>query len=571
VPTSGKLWEGVLPGVLRELYVGRKTGVLSFSRNDERRNLHVRGGHIVNADTSVREDRMGEVMVREGLLSPADLKRARGFALRDKRRLGEVLIDLGLLDARGLEEALEMHVHAVLAAVFSWSDGTYEFREEPEIAGELGDVALRASTGDLILEATRSVKDPDVVRYNLGDVDRVLGLSSDPLLRFQRIALTPTDGYLLSRIDGHLSAREVMQLIPLPTEEAQRSLFGLLSTGVVEYLEDLPRRQAAEPVLGRGGRKPAAAATPLVTAPASAGSEATPEDAQPAAPSSPAAPPLPPAVAPSAPMGADPVPPPPPPPPEPSSMDIRRSEILEAYEGLRTRTHYQVLEIERDASEAQVKEAYFRMAKRFHPDVHHDLALHDLRDKLEAVFIRLGEAYEVLRNARLRASYERQLGPAQAGGALANVAPAGDDRASMVRSAEESILRAGRSVAEEKYWEAIQLLEASITRVDGRIKQVGRILLARAYSKNPNWVKPAEQLLQQVIHEDPHNVDAYFQLAGIYRAGGLRSRAATMLRRALELEPDHQEARSQLAALDAESHSAPSEPGGLLKKLLRRK
>ena len=28
--TSGKLWEGVLPGVLRELYVGRKTGVLTL-------------------------------------------------------------------------------------------------------------------------------------------------------------------------------------------------------------------------------------------------------------------------------------------------------------------------------------------------------------------------------------------------------------------------------------------------------------------------------------------------------------------------------------------------------------
>jgi tetratricopeptide (TPR) repeat protein len=560
------LWEGVLPGVLRELYVGRKTGVLSFSRKDERRNLHLRGGHIVNADTSVREDRMGEVMVREGLLSPADLKRARGFALRDNRRLGEVLIDLGLLDARGLEEALEMHVHAVLAAVFSWSDGTYEFTEQPGIESELGDVALRASTGDLILEATRSVKDPDVVRYNLGDIDRVLGLSSDPLLRFQRIALTPADGYLLSRIDGQLSAREVMQLIPLPSEEAQSSLFGLLSTGVVEYLDDMPRKHAAEPVLGRIGRKaaPAPPAAPPSAEPAAEPAPAAEAAVAPPAPSSPAAPPLPPPVAPSAPLNTAPV-------PEPTEMDIRRSEILEAFDGLRTRTHYELLGIARDASDAQVKEAYFRMAKRFHPDAHHDLALHDLRDKLEAVFIRLGEAYEVLRNARLRAAYERQLGPAQAAGAVANVAPAGDDPNSLLRSAEESILRAARSVAEEKYWEAIQLLETSITRVDGRIKQVGRILLARSYAKNPNWVKPAEELLQQVIHEDPRNADAHFHLAGIYRAGGLKSRAATMLRKALEIQPDHEEARAQLAALEGDSHPAPTETGGLFKKLLRRK
>jgi tetratricopeptide (TPR) repeat protein len=583
---AGKLWEGVLPGVLRELYVGRKTGVLRFSRKDERRNLHLRGGHIVNADTSVREDRLGEVMVREGLLSPADLKKARGFVLRDNRRLGEVLIDLGLLDASGLERALEMHVHAVLSVVYSWSDGDYEFVEEDDGRSELGEVALRASTGDLILEATRSVKDPDVVRYNLGDIDRVLALSSDPLLRFQRIALTPADGYVLSRIDGQLSAREVMQLIPMAPEEVQKSLFGLLSTGVVEYLDEV-KKKAPEPVLNKVGRK--AAGPPP---------ETPPPEAHPAAPTPP--PPVEPqhaAESPAAsararpaaePPPAEPAPPAPPPPaaappapaPPPTAApaaaahppgDTRRSEIIEAYDGLRTRTHYEVLGIARDATDAQVKEAYFRMAKRFHPDVHHDPLLSDLREKLEAVFIRLGEAYEVLRTPTMRASYERQLGPAQPGSAVAATAPQRDDPLHLARMAEEAILRASKSVAEEKYWEAIQLLETSITRVDGRIKQVGRILLARAYSKNPNWLKPAEELLQQVVHEDPYNVDAHFQLAQIYRAGGLRSRSATMLRRVLELEPDHEAARTQLASVESEAPPPASEPGGLLKKLLRRK
>jgi hypothetical protein len=255
LPTSGKLWEGVLPGVLRELYVERRTGVLAFTRGDERRSVHVRGGHIVSADTNIREDRMGEVLVRQGLLAAGDLKRALGFALRDRKRLGLVLMEQGLLDEAGLEQALALHVHAVLSRVFSWPDGAYEYVEEAEGAESAGDVTLRVSTGDLILEATRSVQDPDVVRYNLGDIDRVLGLSNDPLLRFQRIGLTPADGYVLSRIDGTLSAREVMQLIPLPGEEVQRSLFGLLSTGVVEYLSHLPAKPAPPPVPPKPRRK----------------------------------------------------------------------------------------------------------------------------------------------------------------------------------------------------------------------------------------------------------------------------------------------------------------------------
>ena len=82
-----------------------------------------------------------------------------------------------------------------------------------------------------------------MIRYNLGDIDRVLALSSDPLLRFQKIALTPADGYVLSRVDGTPRAREVLELIPLPAVETQRSLFGLLSTGVVEFCRGRPRRR----------------------------------------------------------------------------------------------------------------------------------------------------------------------------------------------------------------------------------------------------------------------------------------------------------------------------------------
>jgi len=179
---------------------------------------------------------------------------------------------------------------------------------------------------------------------------------------------------------------------------------------------------------------------------------------------------------PPAPQAAAPPPPSPEPPPGPvprprpavpvSPEEARRNEILDAFLGLRTLTHYELLEIERGASDAQVKEAYFRMAKRFHPDVHHDRSLHDLRDKLEAVFIRLGEAYEVLRNPRVRAGYEKTLdtraqpgAPVTPGDGAAGGPVAGEDPAREARMAEEAIRKAARSVAAEKYWEAIQLLE----------------------------------------------------------------------------------------------------------------
>jgi curved DNA-binding protein CbpA len=84
--------------------------------------------------------------------------------------------------------------------------------------------------------------------------------------------------------------------------------------------------------------------------------------------------------------------------------------VLEKFEGVKGQDHFAVLEVEPDAGPDKIKDAYFRLAKRFHPDAHHrEAVLEDVRDKLEAVFIRLGEAYDVLRNPRARASYESSL------------------------------------------------------------------------------------------------------------------------------------------------------------------
>ena len=549
---KGNLAEGALPGLLRELYVGRKTGVLHFSLGEERRSARMRRGHLINGDTNVKEDRLGETLVRQGFITSADLKRATGFVLRDGKRLGVVLLELGTLDKDRLEDALAIHLRENLMKVFSWNDGTYEFSEEPE-GDEPSDVTLRLSTGEMILESVRRVRDPDVVRYALGDIDRVLGHSGDPLLRFQKLNLSPVDGYVLSRVDGTLSVREVLQLIPQTPEETQKSLFGLLCTGVIEYLPLPPKKP-----------RPAAAGPAAKPAPKAA---APPQPRQPAPP-----PPPPPRAA-------------EPPPREPLSdearaaAETRRQEIEDAHAGLKTRNHFEVLGIPRASNEAQVKDAYFRLAKRFHPDTHHDPHLADLRDKLEAVFIRLGEAYEVLRSSRSRASYESDLVARMPRTPRvqeeAEAPPPPPDPEVEARAAEDSIKKAEKLILQEKFWDAIQLLENAIPAARSRMKQKGRVLLARAYLRNPNWVKQAEQVLLAATSEDPGYAEPFFVLGTIYKGSGLRSRAVSMFRKAVELKPEHEEAAAELQGLapqvEPEEAAAEDPPsGGLLKKLFRR-
>jgi tetratricopeptide (TPR) repeat protein len=585
---NGALAEGVVPGLLRVIYVGRRSGTLNLVLREERQSLRFRHGHIVNAHTNVAEERLGEMLVRRGTLSEADLARATEVVVRDRRRLGEVLVEMGFIDASGLEDAVALHVHEMLTRVFGWREGTYQFVEDPEEESQSqGELTLKLSVGELILESVQAVRDPDVVRYALGNMDRVLVLSTDPLLRFQKVTLSPADGFVLSRVDGVTSAREIVQMIPLPTEQTHKSLLGLLSTGIVEYANV---RRPREP-------EPSAQPAPEPPPPA----PAAPPVARPAAPpASPAAPPS--AVA--APELKAPPPPAPPSTPAlvPGSTDDeaaeRRREIFETWEGLKTRNHFEVLELARSAGEAEVKEAYFRLAKRFHPDVHHGDSLGDLRDELEAVFIKLGEAYDVLRDPEKRRLYEERLGrsrpkpAASAGGSPAAGPSAAGPSASSPRAssppepapaqpsldpeeqalrAEESIRRAAKLFEQEKYWDAIQLLdEPTLDAAQVKARLRGRLILAQCRAKNPKWAKDAESVLLTATREDPKAVEAWALLAEIYAQKGMRTRAVTMYRKVLELKPDHEDAARYVSANAPAPEPAAEEGTGLLARLFRR-
>ena len=66
------------------------------------------------------------------------------------------------------------------------------------------------------------------------------------------------------------------------------------------------------------------------------------------------------------------------------------------------RDYYKILGVERSASEADIKKAYRRLARKYHPDVSKEA-------DAEKRFKEIGEAYEVLKGPQKRQSYD-QLG-----------------------------------------------------------------------------------------------------------------------------------------------------------------
>lgn len=65
-----------------------------------------------------------------------------------------------------------------------------------------------------------------------------------------------------------------------------------------------------------------------------------------------------------------------------------------------TKSYYEVLGVPKDADEAAIKKAYRKLASKYHPDKNEDA-------DSEAKFKEIGEAYEVLKDSRKRATYDQ--------------------------------------------------------------------------------------------------------------------------------------------------------------------
>ena len=86
-----------------------------------------------------------------------------------------------------------------------------------------------------------------------------------------------------------------------------------------------------------------------------------------------------------------------------------RKRILDAFYALEGRNHYEALGVARDAEKAAIRASYFEMSKLFHPDSQFGKDLGPFRTRMESVFKRLTEAYEVLGKKKKREEYDEYL------------------------------------------------------------------------------------------------------------------------------------------------------------------
>ena len=88
---------------------------------------------------------------------------------------------------------------------------------------------------------------------------------------------------------------------------------------------------------------------------------------------------------------------------------LQRKRILYLFNKKEELSHYQILDLDRRAEAKEVKRAYFRVSKDFHPDTYFRKNLGTFKTKIESIFKRISVAYEILSEAQKREAYDKTL------------------------------------------------------------------------------------------------------------------------------------------------------------------
>lgn len=183
---SGNLRTMPLHDVLQWLANGRHTGTLVVTDGAVEKSLYLKDGAILSCTSSDPKEFLGHYLVSRGVIDESELAEAVAEQERSGGLLGTILVEQGAVAADKLEQTLKVKAQESIYELFSWVGGEFYF------------------------------------------IDNVL-----PEYDIVPIAInvTPEQGFILSRIDGRIDVRSIVQISPLPEVDALLVLRGLIEAG----------------------------------------------------------------------------------------------------------------------------------------------------------------------------------------------------------------------------------------------------------------------------------------------------------------------------------------------------
>src|SRR5713226_4246121 len=178
---EGTIKDFGLPDIFQLIGLQRKTGLLTLKHDTDQVTVTFENGMVVNADSSSKrlEDRLGNVLVKQGKLSKERLEEALSTQKQTLQRLSHVLITQRYITSKDLKDAITVQVSQIVFKVFRWRDGEYHFA--PTETVDYDRENFNPMSADFILmEGIRMVDEWPIIEKKIPSMDIVFKPAVDP-------------------------------------------------------------------------------------------------------------------------------------------------------------------------------------------------------------------------------------------------------------------------------------------------------------------------------------------------------------------------------------------------------
>jgi curved DNA-binding protein CbpA len=489
IAPSGDIKGMIIPWLLQDLRIEKKTGTAIFFRDTEERKVYFRDGDVLFASSNLKDDRLGEFLLRKGKITQAQFEKSSEVVIKTGKKLGAVLFEMGALSSVDLVSQVKLQVREIILQVFSWRDGRYTFDDRPLPLAEI--IPLHISTGDLIIAGIGDL-DWKIIRKALPSLTTIIRPVSDPSLLFQSANLDQDQRTVLSLIDGNKSIEQLCSLTAIGDFNTLKAVYVLMALRMTEPGE-IKTDEEKE------------------FAPAMAGNAAETQEPVPAETAA--------AVA-----------------------SVTREIIQHTYESLEIQNHYEILGVGRNASPQEIKKAYFHHAKLYHPDRHFDPGMNDMKEKLEALFARIHDAYETLSSKTRRDKYNLDL---ISGATHKSTEERAEEKKTDNKGAAAVQFQEGlKQFKMGNYWGADESFQWAMRLDPDNADYIFNRGLTLA--RMPRRGRDAEEYYLQAIKLAPKKVDYYLALGNFYEKSGIKAKALSVYQDALKYDPQSEKLKQAI-------------------------
>jgi hypothetical protein len=233
--TRGSLEEHAIAAVLRPLLRHKKTGPLRLSRGRAAKTLYLSDGRLIFATSTDPDDRLGEMLLRKGLISYRSLEESVR-AIKAGKRQGTLLVESGAIRSKDLVEGVTEQVQEIIYSVFLWEDGQFDFAEGDLPSREV--IVLRMSTADLMLEGVRRIDRWTRIRRGVGGLDQRYTLAASSATTMGDMSLHKDEVDLIATLDGVMTLEEICASTRQSDFETCRTVWGLWAAGVIDRIPE---------------------------------------------------------------------------------------------------------------------------------------------------------------------------------------------------------------------------------------------------------------------------------------------------------------------------------------------